>query len=138
MNAYVPVSLLTGARTDELRALEWDRVDLDGNPPTLDLWRSVRAGGETRTRKSRRTLELATRCVDLLRAHRLAQPRAAGPAWQDTGLVFTTSFGTQLDAANVRRAYRRVIASPALTRPPGHPVNCGTRSCRCYPQRFRY
>ena len=117
MYAYVPVSLLTGARTEELRALEWDRVDLDGDPPTLDLWRSVRTSGDTKTRKSRRTLELPTRCVDVLRAHRLAQLRtrvAAGPAWQDTGLVFTTGVGTQLDAANVRRAYRRVIASAGL------------------------
>ena len=117
MHAYVPVSLLTGARTEELRALEWDRVDLDGDPPTLDLWRSVRAGGDTKTRKSRRTLELADSLRRRLRAHRLAQLRsrvAAGPAWQDTGLVFTTSVGTQLDAANVRRAYRRVIASAGL------------------------
>jgi integrase len=117
MHAYVPVSLLTGARTEELRALEWDRVDLDGDPPTLDLWRSVRAGGDTKTRKSRRTLELPTRCVEVLRAHRLTQLEArvaAGPAWEDTGLVFTTTVGTQLDAANVRRAYRRVIASAGL------------------------
>src|SRR5215213_8885578 len=76
------VSLLTGARTEELRALEWDRVDLDGDPPTLNLWRSVRAGGDTKTRRSRRTLELPTRCVDVLRDHRLAQLEArvaAGP-----------------------------------------------------------
>jgi integrase len=137
MYAYVPISLLTGAPTEELRTLEWDRVDLDGDPPTLDLWRSVRTGGDIKTRKSRRTLELPTRCVDVLRAHRLAQLRtrvAAGPAWQDTGLVFTTGVGTQLDAANVRRAYRRVIASAGLD--PADwttPTNSGTRSCRCCP-----
>jgi hypothetical protein len=28
---------------------------------------------------------------------------AAGPLWQDTGLVFTTSLGTPLDASHVRR-----------------------------------
>ena len=107
MHAYVLVSLLTGARTEELRALECDRVDLDGDPPTLNLWRSVRSGGDTKTERSRRTLELPARCVDVLRVDRLTQFEArvaAGPAWQDTGLVFTTSGGTQLDAANVRRA----------------------------------
>jgi integrase len=31
MDAYVVVSLLTGARTEELRALTWSRVNLDGN-----------------------------------------------------------------------------------------------------------
>lgn len=117
MRAYVPVSLLTGARTEELRPLEWDRVNLDGDPATVELWRSVRASGDTKTRKSRRILELPTRCVDVLRAHRLAQLQAriaAGPFWQDTNLVFTTSVGTQLDAANVRRAYHRVIKAAGL------------------------
>jgi integrase len=37
MNAYVVLSLLTGARTEELRALIWSRVNLDGNRPTIDL-----------------------------------------------------------------------------------------------------
>ena len=65
MHAYVVVSLLTGARTEELRALTWSHVDLEGDvsgppptPPSIQLWRSVRAGGETKTKRSRRTLEL--------------------------------------------------------------------------------
>ncbi len=55
MRAYVVLSLLTGARTEELRALTWDRVDLHGEPdddppvpPHVAVWRSVRAGGDTR------------------------------------------------------------------------------------------
>ena len=32
MGAYVLVSLLTGARTEELRALTWSHVDLDRQP----------------------------------------------------------------------------------------------------------
>lgn len=32
LHAYVVVSLLTGARTEELRALTWSHVDLDGDP----------------------------------------------------------------------------------------------------------
>ncbi|MEQ4720392.1 hypothetical protein ABN273_28810, partial [Nonomuraea sp. B19D2] len=31
MHAYIVLSLLTGARTEELRALTWDHVDLDGD-----------------------------------------------------------------------------------------------------------
>jgi integrase len=65
MHAYVVVSLLTGARTEELRALTWSHLDLEGDasglpptPPSIQLWRSVRAGGETKTKRSRRTLEL--------------------------------------------------------------------------------
>jgi len=32
MYAYVVLALLTGARTEELRALTWDHVDLLGRP----------------------------------------------------------------------------------------------------------
>ena len=32
IGAYITVSLLTGARTEELRPLTWSHVDLDGNP----------------------------------------------------------------------------------------------------------
>jgi integrase len=55
LHAYIVVSLLTGARTEELRALTWSYVDLDSDPPFIMVWRSVRAGGDTKTRKSRRT-----------------------------------------------------------------------------------
>ena len=64
LHAYIVLSLLTGARTEELRALTWSYVDLDTDPPFIMVWRSVRAGGETKTRKSRRTLKLPQRCVD--------------------------------------------------------------------------
>ena len=30
------------ARTEELRALTWSHTDLDGEPPSVQLWRSVR------------------------------------------------------------------------------------------------
>src|SRR3954454_15555317 len=71
---YIVVSLLTGARTEELRALRWEHVHLDGYPnsmppvpPFIEVWRSVREGGETKTRKSRRTLAPPARCVDALK-----------------------------------------------------------------------
>jgi integrase len=117
MRAYVIVSLLTGARTEELRALTWSHVDLDGDPPTVSLWRSVRAGGDTKTKKSRRTLELPGRCVDVLRVHRKSQLQsrvAAGERWVNLDLVFTTSLGSPLGAANVRRGFRRVAATAGL------------------------
>src|SRR3954463_7494926 len=104
MEAYVVVSLLTGARTEELRALTWDHVDLvgklDGTPPVpphVAVWRSVRTGGDTKTRRSRRTLALPQRCVDALRAQQEQQQRdrkQAGRAWEEHGLVFSTSVGT--------------------------------------------
>ncbi|GAB2955894.1 tyrosine-type recombinase/integrase [Nonomuraea fastidiosa] len=116
MYAYIVLSLLTGARTEELRALTWDHVDLDGAPdadppvpPHVAVWRSVRAGGDTKTRKSRRTLALPKRCVELLRRHRETQQREQGDAWSENGLVFATATGKPLDAANVRRDFRNAI-----------------------------
>jgi integrase len=117
LHAYVVVSLLTGARTEELRALTWSHVDLDGDPPCIMVWRSVRAGGDTKTRKSRRTLELPQRCVDTLRLHREQQDklrRDTFGTWQDNDLVFTTQLGTPLDAANVRRSFRKIAAAAGL------------------------
>jgi integrase len=35
---------------------------------------------------------------------------AAGEAWQDTGLVFTSHLGAALDAGNVRKMFKRVCA----------------------------
>jgi integrase len=124
LRAYVVVSLMTGARTEELRALTWAHVDLDGRPvanppvpPSIQVWRSVRAGGDTKTRKSRRTLALPRRCVDALRWQRAANSRArdaAGNRWAERGLVFPSATGAELDAANVRRAFRRVAKLAGL------------------------
>jgi integrase len=122
--AYVVLSLLTGARTEELRALTWERVDLDGRPdgdrlvpPSIQVWRSVRAGGDTKTKKSRRTLAMPIRCVEALRQLQQCQEHdrvQAGSRWHHTDLVFTTSLGTPLDAHNVRRAFRRIVSDAGL------------------------
>ncbi|TDU87616.1 site-specific recombinase XerD [Kribbella voronezhensis] len=124
LHAYIVVSIQTGARTEELRALTWANLDLDGRPnaeppvpPSIRVWRSVREGGDTKTFKSRRTLELAVRCVDALKAHRERQDvrrQAAGSRWQHHDLVFATEIGTELDAANVRRAFRKVVREAGL------------------------
>jgi integrase len=117
MCAYIVLSLLIGARTEELRALHWSEVDLDGRPdaqppvpPSIAVYRSVRVGGDTKTMKSRRRLALPQRCVDVLRVHRDRLPHP--PALD--ALVFATTTGTAMDAHNVRRAFRRVIAAADL------------------------
>jgi integrase len=81
--------------------------------PFVEVWRSVRAGGDTKTMKSRRTIALPDLCVRALltqRAQQDAERRAAGEHWHETGLVFTTRLGTAMDAANVRRDLRRALA----------------------------
>lgn len=123
MDAYILLSLLTGARTEELRALKWDHLDLVGTPdlvplvpPFMEVWRSVRRGGDTKTRKSRRTLALPQRCVDVLKTHKADQARdrtVAGERWQEHGLVFASRIGTPLDPSHVRRDFRAAIAGAA-------------------------
>jgi integrase len=124
LGAYVVLCLLTGVRTEEARALTWHHVDLDGNaaadppiPSHVAIWRSVRAHGDTKTQLSRRTLQLSERVVRALREHQVRQAEQrllAGDVWQDRGLVFCTSVGSALDAANVRRAFRKITKAAGL------------------------
>jgi hypothetical protein len=62
-------------QTQELRALRWENVRTDTVPEHLEVWRSVRAIGNTKTRKSRRTLALWSLCVEALRVQRARQVR---------------------------------------------------------------
>lgn len=78
------LSLLIGVRTEEARALQWEHVDLDGNPdanpplpPHVAVWTSVRAHGDTKTPGSRRTLglpEIAVRALQRQRTLQADQP----------------------------------------------------------------
>jgi integrase len=93
--AYVTLSLLSGLRTEELRSLVWSDIDFEAG--TLAVYRSVRAGGATKTPKSRRVLKLPSRAVDSLLVHRARQAEVrlkAGAVWQDHGLVFASATGT--------------------------------------------
>jgi integrase len=124
MYAYIGLSLLVGIRTEEARALGWQHVDLDGDPgtsppvpPHVAVWRSVRAHGETKTERSRRTLALPQMAAAALREWRERQAnerRAAGEDWQPEGLVFTTQLGAALDAANVRKMFKRVCKESGI------------------------
>lgn len=143
MYAHVVLSLLIGARTEELRALTWWHVDLEGKPdanphvpPSIMVWRSVWASGDTKTRKSRRTLALPMRCVEALRLHRELQGeqrKAAGDRWQDNGLVFASHVGTERQAGNVRRSFRVILRRPGWMSKSGRLAKCGTALCRCCP-----
>src|SRR5215470_10310943 len=118
MYAYIVLSLLAGLRTEEVRALCWQHVNLDGDPqanppvpPHVAVWRSVRVHGETKTERSRRTLALPRMAVDALGALQESQSHEralAGERWQGTGLVFTTQLGAALNAGNVRKMFKRV------------------------------
>jgi integrase len=124
LEAYIVNSLLTGARTEEMRALGMEHLDLDGVPdreqplpPSMDVFRSVREGGDTKTKLSRRTLALPQRGVIAFRRHLERQAEArkrAGDEWQESGLVFTTRWGAPLGPHHVERGFRRVLRKAGL------------------------
>jgi integrase len=124
MHAYITLSLLVGLRTEEARELRWDHVDLAGQPdasppipPSVSVWRSVRAHGDTKTEKSRRTLALPQLVVSALeeqRSSQLGDKELAGLLWQANDLVFSTKVGTRLDAGNVRRMFKNVCKAAGL------------------------
>ena len=131
LEAYVILSLLSGVRTEEARALRWDHVvawvagqwvpvpeaGFDHEQVAVFVWRAERAGGDTKTPESRRTLALPRKCVEALREHRVRQAQdrlAAGPLWQDHGLVFASAVGTPMDDHNVRRMFRVITEDAGL------------------------
>jgi integrase len=131
--AYIVLSLMTGIRTEEARALRWSHVvawvpeanewrpvtevGFKHNKYAVYVWRSVRVDGDTKTEKSRRTLEIPDDVARALKDHHAEQAKQrlkAGKAWQDNDMVFATSIGTPLDAANVRRSFRRITKAAGL------------------------
>jgi integrase len=123
MHAYIAVCLGTGIRTEEARALRWEHIEFGdpaAEPPvpaSAAVWRSVRAHGDTKTEKSRRTVGLPQLAAEALRVHRTRQAGerlAAGAQWSDHDLVFSTRTGGALDAANVRREFRAVCKAAKI------------------------
>ena len=133
LHAYVVVSLMTGIRTEEARELRWDHVVTRDNddapwlPVTkagfehqefaLYVWRSVRADGDTKTERSRRTLKLPAQAADALRMLHVRQAtdrKTARATWRDHGLVFCTRVGTPLSAGNVRRSFRTITKAAGI------------------------
>ena len=95
------LSVMTGIRPEEARVLRWDHVTLDS--ATIHVWRSTRAHGDVKTVRSPRTLEVATQAVEAPRrrqTQRESDRVHARELWHETGLVFTTFIGTELDSHN--------------------------------------
>lgn len=112
----------TGLRLGEALGLRWDDVDLaSGRLTVVRALQRQRGRGmqfvEPKSAASRRTVFLSQVAVAALRAHRsrqLEERLAAGPEWQETGLVFTTFRGTPLDAPWVCRRFHQALACAGL------------------------
>ncbi|GIH29731.1 hypothetical protein Aph01nite_80410 [Acrocarpospora phusangensis] len=92
-------------------------VGFDHKKFAIYVWRSVRVGGDTKTKQSRRTLEIPTLAADALRRHHTRQAKRrlkAGKAWQDHNMVFATRVGAPMDAANVRHSFQRITTNAGI------------------------
>ncbi|WP_409056800.1 tyrosine recombinase XerC [Streptomyces sp. SYP-A7185] len=123
IHVYVVLSLLVGVRTEEARPLTWAHVHTapkDGAKPHVDVWRSVRRSGDTKTRKSRRSLAMPRAVVPVLDAHRARQQaacKAAEVEWDPNGLVFPSESGETRTALNVRRNFRLLLKDAGFANP---------------------
>jgi len=130
--AYV-LLLVLGLRKGELLGLTWEVVSLDA--AELYVGEQLQRVGRqllrrpTKTEGSEAPLPLPDLCVTALKLRRQQQDAAreqAGDRWADTGLVFTTRFGTPIEPRNFTRSFDRRISEARVRRITVH----GTRkSC---------
>ena len=121
LEALYSVALTMGLRQGEALGLRWEDVGLEAG--TLHVRHQLqRVDGQlqqvpVKTARSRRTLAMPPSIVGSLREHRrrLVEDRLlAGSRWRETGYVFTTSIGTPLEARNVVRSFKAILARPGL------------------------
>ncbi len=121
LEALYAVAVALGLRQGEALGLRWQDVDLDAGTLRVAVALQWLDGAhqlvEPKSARSRRTLPLPPTVVAALRAHRarqLEERLKVGSYWQDRGLVFTTTLGTPLDARNLTRWYKGLLARAGL------------------------
>ena len=97
-------AVLTGLRRSEICGLKWESVDLEaGSLSVVATLQRIKGHGlvtgTPKTKRSRRTVDLAPETIDLLRTIRggqMAQQLEYGSVWLNTGYVFTNFDGSPL------------------------------------------
>jgi integrase len=109
----------TGCRLGEVLGLKWRAIDLDAGTATISH-QVDRHGGhvELKTKRSRRTIELPTELVAMLRGLKMAAPAEhSGP----DAYVFATRNGTPYQHRNISgRALSRAVKRAGLDHDPEH------------------
>jgi integrase len=113
--------LATGLRRGEALGLQWR--DLDVEKSLLRVRRQLKWEGgslvtsDTKTSRSRRTVNLPFPMVRMLEAHRCRQEFERSSSrleWPDTGFIFTTSRGTPIDPRNLYREFQQIARGAGL------------------------
>ena len=114
------VTLFTGMREGEVLGLTWDCVDFDRGTVTINKQLQKTTGGGSvyilsPTKNGRgRVIAPAPFVMGLLREQQRRQAEwklKAGPAWEDSGLVFTNEAGGHLSHHTVYHNFKMVVAS---------------------------
>src|SRR5579875_2283017 len=114
---YWSLRVATGLRAAELPALRWDDVDWQSGAVRVSRqmdrgwgWKGIERIPDDQRRTIRVTVPAAM--MAMLQAHKRAQREfrlAAGPAWQEHGLVLTTATGMPASVQSLTRELRRIV-----------------------------
>ena len=132
MAACWTVAVTTGLRRGELAGVRWSDVDLDRAVLAVTQQRTTDSYGQVvlcePKGRSRRRVDLGHGAVAALRRHRAqqnAERLAAGPAWQDSGLVFVHPDGAALYRQHITDLFYRATDAAACRA--SACTTCGTR-----------
>lgn len=119
------LAVLLGAREGEILGLTWK--DIDFTVGEVRLWKNLQRNPQngnklelqdTKARKSRRTLPLPEILTAALRQRKADQAQdrlLVGPdRWTESGLAFTTRYGTPIRAANLLKSFKRLLVRAGL------------------------
>ena len=117
------VTLFTGMREGEILGLSWDRVDFGKGTLLIDrqLQRAKDKDGVRHyslvplKNDKWRKITAADFVMDLLNQQRVRQTEwrlRTGPAWEDSGLVFTNELGHHLSPYTVYHNFKRLVLLP--------------------------
>jgi integrase len=116
LEALFTVTMALGLRQAEILGLMWMDIDLASG--TLVVRRQLQRIAsklqlvETKSEESARPLLLPAVATAALRRHLAKQDEeraAAGEEWKETGMVFTTTLGTPVDARHVIRRHHAIL-----------------------------
>lgn len=123
LEALFLVTVALGLRQGEVLGLRWRDVDVTAGILRVNFSLQRVNGAlqlvEPKTERSRRTLSMPGIVLTALRSHHMRQLEEqllACESWQESGLVFTTSKGTPLDARNVIRKFHAMVETAGLPR----------------------
>ncbi len=120
-------------RQGELLGLIWDAVDLKERRLAVRVALQRGEPVEPKSEKGRRTIvppASVAQALDQQRTRQLEERLNAGSAWSNRlGPVFTTTEGHPIDAANLRRSFRRLLKRAGLREVRFHDLR---HSCASY------